>query len=241
MTKPVAVFLRVPSSVAARVSAAIVAENKTSGVEPVLLCAGEPSLPQYFARAGEREVERVERLRGHRPRVEEPEAPERAPSEGFVHAPFDISEELAARAANAIARLNGIRGERGADAICQRAGKPSLPPFFYRAGLLELARDEARIRTEQHRVVAINSARRKRGIPIALANRRKNRSERVLALLAKGPLPAGDIAAKLREEPRLIGNTLTSLMRRGRVRRGATVARVSGSGPAEVSTWEIAR
>ncbi len=197
MTKSVAVFLRIPSSVAARVAAVIVAGNKTSGVEPVLLCAGEPSVPQYFAWAGEREVERIERLRGHRPRVEEPEAPERAPGEGFVHAPFDISDELAARATKAIGRLNGIRGESGADPICQRAGKPSLPPFFYRAGLIELAQDEARAKKRR----PARLSRHLRANPGDRAHAQspiKSRSQRVLGLLAKGPLPAGDIAAKLR-------------------------------------------
>lgn len=247
--KSVAVFLRVPSSVAARVAAVILAENKTSGVEPVLLCAGEPSLPQYFARAGEREVERVERLRGHRPNVEEPEAPERAAHEGHVIVPFDISEELATRVRGATKRLNAIRRERGSESICLRAGKPSLPAFFLRAGLLELAPGEVLVKVLRHRVAARNSHRRKSGIPIEApvvrrtrADDTRSRAARVLALLFKrGPLAAGEIAAKLREEPILVGNTLSSLLRRGRVKRGAMVARVSGSGPAEVSTWELTR
>lgn len=200
--KPVAVFLRVPSAIAARVTAVIIAENKTSGGEPGLLCAGKPSLPQYFARAGEREVERVERLRGHRPRVEEPEAPERATGEGVVHAPFDISDELATRTMKAIARLNGIRGESGADPICQRAGKPSLPPFFYRAGLIELARDEVSIKTSR------SGARR--------STRKRERTATVRELLSTGPSTiSGLVSAGLRQ--REAHNTISGMMTTGEV------------------------
>lgn len=141
--KPIHVFVRVPPRIVQRIKAALRAENaerRERGLAPILLFGlpASVSLPQWFARAGEREAELTERGGG---RVATGAEDLKGPA---INVNFDVSAELAKRCLAALRELN--RGLVGGERVCLRAGKPSLPQWFLRAGLRELQRQERKLK-----------------------------------------------------------------------------------------------
>lgn len=209
----VGIFLRCPVSVAERIRAAIRRENTeraAAKLDPFALYKGEPCLPPYFARAGERETAAIEadgadRIEALLVSGAHAVVSAQGSREATLNVNFDVSPALAARCVAAIRAMNKALRAAKSEPICLRSGQPSLPQFFLRAGLLELDRDEARagkLATAKAAPVAPNG----------------KRADAVRALLRGGPASMDDLVAAglQRYEAR---NTISSLMTKGDVIR----------------------
>lgn len=224
------IFLRCPVSVAERIRAVIRQENierAAANLDPFAIYKGEPCLPPFFARAGEREAERVERAARCAPRDGLPivVAPRiwSDTREATLNVNFDVSPTLAARCVASIRAMNkAVKAAKG-EPICLRSGQPSLPQFFLRAGLLELERNEGCLVVEP-----LTLAKTTPGQPITLRDRgaasapEQTRSDAIRGLLRRAPATMDDLVAAgfTRYEAR---NTISSLVTKGHV-----VARAPG-------------
>lgn len=205
----VGIFLRCPVSVAERIRAAIRRENAeraAAKLDPFALYKGEPCLPPYFARAGERETAAIEAdgagyIEALPVSGAHVVASAQGSREATLNVNFDVSPALAARCVSAIRAMNKALRAAKSEPICLRSGQPSLPQYFLRAGLLELERDEARLpATVKPALVAPNG----------------KRADVVRALLRGGPASMDDLVAAglQRYEAR---NTISGLLTGGDV------------------------
>lgn len=209
------IFLRCPVSVAERIRAVIRQENidrAAAKLDPFALYKGEPCLPPFFARAGEREASRLE---GHEYAFVAPRICSDA-REATLNVNFDVSQALAARCVAAIRAMNKAARAAKGEPICLRSGQPSLPQFFLRAGLLELERDEERLVSDP-----LALAKTMPGRPITLRRgaalaHGQTRSDAVRVLLRRAPATMDDLVAAgfTRYEAR---NTISSLVTKGDV------------------------
>ena len=230
----IGIFLRCPVSVAERIRSAIRRENTeraTAKLDPFALYKGEPCLPPYFARAGQREAELVESALADRIQPWA-QAPLGSPArEATLNVNFDVTPTLAKRCEAAIRALNrALRAEKS-EPICVRSGQVSLPQFFLRAGLLELERDEARSRLSLVEPFAIAQTTPGRSIKLRAAlTPGQSRSDAVRDLLRRAPATMDDLVAAgfSRYEAR---NTISSLVTKGDVeRRGKALYALTASG-----------
>lgn len=205
------IFLRCPVSVAERIRSIIRQENTeraAAKLDPFALYKGEPCLPPYFARAGEREAERIESAARCAPRDGMPvvvATPRTEAREATLNVNFDVTPALAARCVAAIRAMNKALRAAKSEPICLRSGEPSLPQFFLRAGLLELGRDETR-------------APKPDAAKAALVAPNGKRADVVRAMLRDGAASMDDLVAAglQRYEAR---NTISSLLTKGDVVR----------------------